>query len=826
MLLLQLTAMTLLAFGARTEKPPGRLIEPPFVRKWTYPAGEQASVLAVREGVIYYYSHAALGALDLATGRSKWTRFSKESIDATILQNRTIYAAVHINKTFSLVALDLSSFRTRTLARLPQECENLAADTRRLYVIDEFSTLRAYSIASGRTLWSRQLPQGKTRLLSAQIAAASDALYLSIDEVGEFGLNLLDGKILWNRPIKYAGRYRPIAFGRDFITQIDGIQRINGRTGKIVWKAKEPTEDIAQAGNVLIGCGRKDLMGLNAASGHVLWHMPLRDPGASYGGFGSVKPPAVSDGERVWLYRNPVLCVTRTGHETWAVMEPFTGRPIYADRGHAITTNGDRILCYVAGKLPPLPSSNSERRALAERLASQYEFLDDAERNQLKELIPFSFKPLLARYIEWVKAYDAKSEHKNDAGHRSRFDLYGLVTYTPYLLSALCRKEDTPALVAAWLELGNKGRRGVLERILQDKGDPTLYIPLLVRSLRRLPLKDRGESAALSAVSHSSHPEAVALLIKALRNPNEARAWRQAAFQHLAGTGGPEGLQAVREFRAMPGPRKPWYECIDLSKSGQRVVLDTKADSKGRTWVLFHSRILGNESDLFIVQKLDSGWGRPLFTGVWTRSSFRSEAAKEFRGIPLSSLVKTEWIRIFPDDPAIRADSDGDGLTDLVEARLGTDPNKADTDGDGIPDAADPCPNAAPRTLSDVEQIVAASVEARFFLEDEGVPTILSVKDVKPFELYGYSRTVLWAIPEYKSELNMLYGGGVNIIGFHSRDLEKPKSETFQFSPDHKMVHTVISRYSGGLDGEGIEVTLKKFGNEWFVVDMKELYVS
>lgn len=58
---------------------------------------------------------------------------------------------------------------------------------------------------------------------------------------------------------------------------------------------------------------------------------------------------------------------------------------------------------------------------------------------------------------------------------------------------------------------------------------------------------------------------------------------------------------------------------------------------------------------------------------------------------------------------AIRLDSDHDGLTDLVEKRLGTDPMKADTDGDGIPDGKDPNPLVARvANLSDRQRIIQA----------------------------------------------------------------------------------------------------------------------
>jgi hypothetical protein len=91
-----------------------------------------------------------------------------------------------------------------------------------------------------------------------------------------------------------------------------------------------------------------------------------------------------------------------------------------------------------------------------------------------------------------------------------------------------------------------------------------------------------------------------------------------------------------------------------------------------------------------------------------------------------------------PDDSQTRNDADGDGLTGVVEARLGTDPSKSDSDGDGVADPVDPCPNAPPRAMNDREKIIAAFVDAKFFEDVWNTPALIEVEGIQAFEMYGY----------------------------------------------------------------------------------------
>jgi hypothetical protein len=63
--------------------------------------------------------------------------------------------------------------------------------------------------------------------------------------------------------------------------------------------------------------------------------------------------------------------------------------------------------------------------------------------------------------------------------------------------------------------------------------------------------------------------------------------------------------------------------------------------------------------------------------------------------------------------PVLRADSDGGGLTDMYEQRLGTDPLAADTDADGIVDRRDRLPNLRPADFGPEQRAIVRALQFR-----------------------------------------------------------------------------------------------------------------
>jgi hypothetical protein len=293
--------------------------------------------------------------------------------------------------------------------------------------------------------------------------------------------------------------------------------------------------------------------------------------------------------------------------------------------------------------------------------------------------------------------------------------------------------------------------------------------------------------------------------------------WRMIAYTAAPLSGGEAGRKAVDATRRT-GPLKPWEERFEESLSPRSTWAETTT-ADGQTWRLVQTYVLGRD-DYYLQPKSPGGWGKPVFTGL---SPNREDIVQ---GQPFEEFMKTGWKKLLPLDPKYTADQDGDGLTDLVEARLGTDPANPDTDGDKVGDATDPCPDAAPRELGDEEKIIAACMDARYF-EQWDTPAMLEVEGVKPFELYGYAGVLMWN----SKGLEAAYGAGINSLRFSAYvdPRERGEGETphwVQFNEDHTEATTEIGRVSGGLNGDGYVCQLRKYGDRWYVISMEMSWVS
>jgi len=790
-----------------------------MVRTWTLPTGYGTSILGSRDGVCYYTTPRLVGAVRESDGKSLWEK-SFRFIPACHLGSNFIIISQGDEKRATLTLLDLKN-GAQLASRAAPKAESLTVGGNTIYAVSG-ATLQLFTLKLA-PITTLKLSE-KASEMPGQLAISGDILVAALNDDKWVAFDKKTRKKLWELRDQYAGLY-PMVLSKGLLLlrgDRDGV--FDARTGRKVWDLKD-TDWAVLSGDVCLLQEKTDYVARNWKTGRELWRL---SGAPAYSG-GNDQASVSEDGRTFFAGGDHLSAISLTGQMLWTAK---LYRPEIAHTDRWIVSDGDRLLGYAPGKMIQIPTEAGQREQLAQRLVRDFEILDDRERDLLIPLAREAIKPLLVRYAQWAMEYEAL-EGKRDSDTRDRGQtLYGLLEGdSGRRLDKMLTKADTPLLLDTIRQVESEWWRDrVLVPLLMEHGDVEQATPFFLEQIRKEKQPERG-SSSLEAISKSNHPDAVKFLVEALNNPKAPSAWRRAAFIHLAGTGGDAGVEAVRNAMPKPGPRPRWQTRVDPGANARRSKPKEAKDSKGRTWVLFQSGTLGNHSDYYMAEKAGSKFGEPIFLGFYDGRTWGKEAPKDHRKISLAKLISTEWIKLFPDDEEVRKDTDADGLTDLVEERLGTDPQAADSDKDGLRDDVDPCPNAAPRALGDREKIVAAAVAAQFFENDWGVPAVISVEKVEPFEMAGYPEPLLWIVGRREGTLGSMYGGGVNSIGFGTvrRDLDQKIAEDadwLEISADGKTAHTMISRYSGGLNGEGVDVVLRKVGDEWFVTDLITRYVS
>lgn len=219
--------------------------------------------------------------------------------------------------------------------------------------------------------------------------------------------------------------------------------------------------------------------------------------------------------------------------------------------------------------------------------------------------------------------------------------------------------------------------------------------------------------AALAAVparasdSKAARPDPMASRIRELLAAPPASPFTEHPLSEAPKPKGPARWRPVKSELKPPDGFYP----VRAERSGKRVLLlalsqrlDPAGEVSGGGYWLLESKDRGRT------------WDSPLYTGLrqyrpyelakrsslpmldgdtlQLEASVRELEEQSITFPPLGLATKREQKGLFVRAPLaeLQKDSDADGLPDLVEQRLLTDPNAADTDADGLPDGEDALP--------------------------------------------------------------------------------------------------------------------------------------
>ncbi|RYG20617.1 hypothetical protein EON82_20005, partial [bacterium] len=701
----------------------------------------------------------------------------------------------------------------------------------------------AVDLATRRTLWRRDLPKappgGIDGIEAATIHSTSKGPRTLVLVTGTSlaTYDLATGRPLWARPNTYVEQGAlPIIGNTLWVSGDAGSEGRNLRTGRIEWTnpAASSTDYATVFAGSFVGLGHGKVFALSSRNGKTLWSHEVGPHGTS----GGNQYGAALRGRLFVRGISKGMALDAAGKPLWQQpAETMIGQPLWADGNAFVTYDGGRFVRYVPGTEAPLPTSPEARRQEAARLVARFEKLDAAGIKRLQALGTDAFAPMFAEFLRTTRSYDADKDGES-------YRIYSKYHDLAQTMDRIVDEEHVPELVAALKKAKPDGsEKPFLMGWLGKVGKPDEIVPLFLKELEtKTPGFEMYESntfAARSYIIRSDHPLAVRFMIDKLRDPAADPVMRKEAYWRLAGTGGEAGLRAVLAQRHRRETLKPLAERMDLGYVGKsnrdetitKLVAERTDPKSGRTWSLLRCGILGSSGDLWLAEKVGDAYRNPSFTGVtldgisrWNKTGLPEP---KFAGKTAKELAAGAWFTVLVGNDALTKDADGDGLTDFIEARLGTDPAKADTDGDGDRDEIDPWPNVAAQPKTEAERVLAAAFEARYWGEEYPGVAIMSEK-FAPFEMPGRTGPVLFENDhrDFAGTLSRHYEQGVAMLGISDPGEKADARDAIVWNADRSEATVRISTYYGGLNGTGYKAVVCKFGDDWIVVAMDMEFVS
>jgi Bacterial TSP3 repeat len=438
-----------------------------------------------------------------------------------------------------------------------------------------------------------------------------------------------------------------------------------------------------------------------------------------------------------------------------------------------------------------------ERHALARQLLAQLGTLNEAERKTLIRLGPITQVEVIPFIKQYLALYKAREPHRalSEAIH-------------------LLDRVRKPGRLMEYKEL--LLQPGFLEN-----------------------------SNCAAELASSRQPEVLAFLKAALANPKAPATLRRLAFLSLANTGGAAMVPTILAVRNKERQRRisgSFPERLQLDTLPHRVLSEDEAwryythvIALEKDGALLTTGELGNADDLWVARWDGARWSDLRFTGE-SLVPWNGPSRKEPK--PPAIRYPLDWYTRFVGNEALTKDADHDGLTDVMEKRLGTDPQRADSDGDGLTDSEERNPLARPRPpVTDEEKIMVASFEALYaFDSHDAWPCVIRLpKGMRPMEFFGLNGR-LFALPKAATGTPLTSGIGKGTaqynfflpeFDFAGKKLPREKRKNrVLWNATRTEAKISLNRYYGMLNAQGYDVRLRKFGAEWVVIGLESTWVS
>jgi hypothetical protein len=304
-----------------------------------------------------------------------------------------------------------------------------------------------------------------------------------------------------------------------------------------------------------------------------------------------------------------------------------------------------------------------------------------------------------------------------------------------------------------------------------------------------------------------------------------AKAVRTLAYARLGELGTPESLAAILRIEADAAritltpltsaadiwPHVGWFSADPVVDP----IAQTRAPD-GTTYAIVSGNLLGG-FDFFLISSRapadPRAWSRPRLVDRSSAGRLRNAiltlSAGETLAFTFTGAAGARNLQISLLE--VNRDSDGDGWTDMEEARLETDPHDPDSDGDGAADGADVCPlyaESKQEAGSDNTIILQKAIFAAFGLT--GSRQLLYVTPDSPkVHVVGYGGPILFDHPITRDALP---GGPYVSWRIAERTATTARVE--------------LSDHEAPTSGGGQDVSLRKINGVWVVVSRKTTWVS